>query len=232
MITQALVRVVEMGTARSAQMEVLPVAGKTGTARKTGAHGYETGRYTSSFVGFFPAVEPRYVVFVRIDEPQGAFYGGTVAAPVFREAMESTLLTETMVASPSLMERVRAPDRVVWTVSDSFSALPDSASGWADELRPAEGWTPVLDRPRELQEAAEGSTVVDVGMGSRAAPTYDPRTQVKVPEFTGLSLREAIQRAGRLGIELSFSGPGRIASQEPEPGEIVARGATVRVANP
>ena len=236
MITQALVRVVEVGTAQSAQLDVLPVAGKTGTARKTGAHGYESGRYTSTFVGFFPAVEPRYVVFVRIDEPQGAFYGGTVAAPVFREAMESTLLTETMAASPGLMERVRSPDRVVWTVSDSFSALPDSgyATDWMDEPpdSTAPRWTPVIEPPRELVARGKGPVLVDVELWRGFPPAYDPRTEVKVPEFTGLSLREAIQRASRLGIELSFSGTGRIASQDPEPGEIVARGAAVRVTNP
>jgi membrane peptidoglycan carboxypeptidase len=237
MITQALVRVVEVGTARSAQLEVLPVAGKTGTARKTGEHGYESGRYTSSFVGFFPAVEPRYVVFVRIDEPQGAFYGGAVAAPVFREAMESTVLTSTMSAAPSLMERVRYPDRVVWRVSDSFSALPDSGAPW-EPIEPAEAvaetlaalpvdsatprWTPLVGPTPGLGPAG----------GSRPAATWDPRTQVKVPDFAGLSLREAIRRAGALGIELSFSGVGTIAAQEPEPGEIVPRGATVRVTNP
>jgi cell division protein FtsI (penicillin-binding protein 3) len=236
MITQALVRVVEVGTARSAQLEVLPVAGKTGTARKTGEHGYESGRYTSSFVGFFPAVEPRYVVFVRIDEPQGAFYGGAVAAPVFREAMESTVLTSTMSAAPSLMEGVRYPDRVVWRVSDSFSALPDSGAPW-EPLEPAAAaetlaalpvdsgaprWTPLVGPTPGLGPPG----------GSRPAATWDPRTQVKVPDFAGLSLREAIRRAGSLGIELSFSGVGTIAAQEPEPGEIVPRGATVRLTNP
>lgn len=236
MITQALVRVVEMGTARTAQLEVLPVAGKTGTSRKTGANGYETGRYTSSFVGFFPAVEPRYVVFVLIDEPQGAFYGGTVAAPVFREAMENTLLTETMTASPGLMERVRSPDRVVWTVSDSFRALPDSGPrpDWTDGAPEAgaPGWTPVIEPPRELARGGIEPSFVSMDERDDLAPALDPRTQVKVPEFTDLSLREAIRRASRLGLQLSFSGAGRIESQVPEPGEIVARGATVRVVNP
>jgi len=237
MITQALVRVVEVGTAQSAQLEVLPVAGKTGTARKIGEHGYETGRYTSSFVGYFPAVEPRYVVFVRIDEPQGAFYGGTVAAPVFREAMESTVLTSTMSAAPSLMQRVRYPERVVWRVSDSFSALPDSgatedalapgdSSGTSVSGRPTDPdvprWTPLVGPGPGLGRSAGGQPVA----------TWDPRTQVKVPDFAGLSLRAAIRRAGELGVELAFSGVGTITGQEPEPGEILARGATVRVTNP
>ena len=234
MITQALVRVVEVGTARSAQLGMLSVAGKTGTALKTGEHGYESGRYTSSFVGFFPAVEPRYVVFVRIDEPQGAFYGGAVAAPVFREAMEGTVLTATMSAVPSLMERVRSPDRVVWKVSDGFRALPDSgrSAGWSEEPPDSTTprWTPVIEPPRELSDWNLRPAVIDVAEG-RTPAAWDPRTQVKVPDFVSLSLREAIQRASRLGIALSFSGVGRIVSQDPEPGEIVPRGAIVRVKN-
>ena len=232
LITEALVKVVELGTAQSAQIEVLPVAGKTGTALKTGENGYERGRYTSTFVGFFPAVDPRYVVFVRIDEPQGAFYGGAVAAPVFREAMEGTVLTSTMSDAPSLMERVRSPDRVVWRVSDSFTALPDTGSPQrlvdAPPADSASRWTPMIEPPRELSDWDLGPTVVDVS-GNRAPLDWDPRTQVKVPDFQALSLREAIRRASRLGIELSFSGVGRVTSQDPEPGEVVARGSSVRV---
>lgn len=241
-VTQALIRVVEGGTARSAQMEVLPVAGKTGTARKTGAHGYVTGRYTASFAGFFPAVDPKYVVFVRIDEPVGSFYGGTVAAPVFREAMESSLLTETAADAPALVERMRSPDRVLWTVSDTLVDLPD----WADStpgqpaLPAAAGpdtararAEPLLEPPPELVAEAEVPYVIDVGDGRpRPGGGFDPRTQVKVPDFEGMALREAVARASRLGLELDFDGAGRVASQTPEPGEVLPRGGTVHLTNP
>lgn len=236
LLTRALVRVVEGGTARSAQIEVLPVAGKTGTARKTGERGYDRGRYTSSFAGFFPAVDARYVVFVRIDEPVGSFFGGAVAAPVFREAMESSLLTETMPAAPTLVSRLRSPERVVWTVSDSTVALPpwpvDTTIGRsrADSAR----WTPLLEPPAELVSEGEVPYVIDVS-GEGVAPTeppYDPTTHVKVPDFGGLSLRETIGRAARLGLRIEFDGTGRVVEQEPEPGEVVARGSRIRVRNP
>lgn len=235
MITQALIRVVEVGTARSAQIDVLPVAGKTGTARKTGEHGYERGRYTSSFAGFFPAAEAKYVVFVRVDEPVGAFYGGAVAAPVFREAMEGILLTEAMNQSPALVGRLRSPERVVWTVSDGFADLPpfpaDSTESFVGEAR----WTPVSEPPAALSpdRGRDASQWIDVAAGGRppTAP-YDPRTQVKVADFSGLSLREAVNHASRLGLRLVFSGTGRVVGQEPEPGEVVPRGGVVRVRNP
>ena len=53
-----------------------------------------------------------------------------------------------------------------------------------------------------------------------------------MPDFAGLSLREAVARAARLGLELAFSGTGRVASQTPEPGELIPRGEIVRVLNP
>jgi hypothetical protein len=63
------------------------VAGKTGTAAKpdpvTG--GYSTSKYVASFVGIVPASKPRLVILVTVDEPQGAIWGGVVAAPAFRE---------------------------------------------------------------------------------------------------------------------------------------------------
>ena len=52
---------------------------------------YSTGAYAASFIGMIPAEHPRYVIYVKIEDPQGAYYGGIVAAPVFvkiaREAM-------------------------------------------------------------------------------------------------------------------------------------------------
>jgi membrane peptidoglycan carboxypeptidase len=227
--------VVEVGTARSAQIEVLPVAGKTGTARKTDEHGYVRGRYTSSFAGFFPAAEAKYVVFIRVDEPVGAFYGGTVAAPVFREAMEGILLTEAMDQSPALIGRLRSPERVVWTVSDGFADLPPFPADTTDAFVGEARWTPVLEPQGALspRRGPEASQWVDVAAGGRShAAPYDPRTQVKVPDFGGLSLREAVNHASRLGLRLAFSGTGRVVGQEPEPGEVVPRDGVVRVRNP
>lgn len=67
------------------------VAGKTGTSRKVGADGYEK-HYTSSFVGIAPVSNPRIVVSVVINDPQGKDYlGAKVSAPVFAKIMEGTL---------------------------------------------------------------------------------------------------------------------------------------------
>jgi cell division protein FtsI (penicillin-binding protein 3) len=79
------------GTALQAQVLGYRVAGKTGTSKKLGDHGY-INEYVASFVGMAPASNPRFIVAVMIDEPSnGAYYGGTVAAPVFSNIMADTL---------------------------------------------------------------------------------------------------------------------------------------------
>ena len=80
------------GTAVKAQVQGYRVAGKTGTAHKLGARGYEKDKYVGSFVGMAPASNPRFITAVMIDEPSdGQYFGGTVAAPVFSSVMTGIL---------------------------------------------------------------------------------------------------------------------------------------------
>jgi cell division protein FtsI (penicillin-binding protein 3) len=72
------------GTGRAATVEGYRVGGKTGTARKQVGATYAKNRYRALFVGMAPMSDPRLIVAVMIDDPAGkAFYGGTVAGPVF-----------------------------------------------------------------------------------------------------------------------------------------------------
>jgi cell division protein FtsI/penicillin-binding protein 2 len=78
------------GTGKSSHIPGYRLAGKTGTAQKLGSG----GGYVSNFVGFVPAREPKAVVLVMIDSPTaGAYYGGTVAGPVFTEIARSLIRT-------------------------------------------------------------------------------------------------------------------------------------------
>jgi cell division protein FtsI/penicillin-binding protein 2 len=80
------------GTAQEAQVEGYRLAGKTGTAEKpdeTG--GYSKTKFVASFIGYAPARNPRLLVAVMVDEPQGEIYGGVVAAPAFERIMEFAL---------------------------------------------------------------------------------------------------------------------------------------------
>jgi cell division protein FtsI/penicillin-binding protein 2 len=81
------------GTAEEAQIEGYTLAGKTGTAEKPDPEtgGYSESAFFASFIGFAPARDPRLMVAVMVDEPQGSYYGGDVAAPAFERIMEFAL---------------------------------------------------------------------------------------------------------------------------------------------
>lgn len=82
----------EGGTGVNAALQGYTVCGKTGTARKLDESGsYSKSNYIASFVGFTPAEKPKLAIVVIIDEPQEKYYGGTVAAPVFRRIARETL---------------------------------------------------------------------------------------------------------------------------------------------
>ncbi len=84
--------VVTQGGAKQAAVLGYHVAGKTGTARKAGPHGYERGHYNALFAGVVPASNPRFATVIVINDPQaGKFYGGLVAAPVFHNVMDGAL---------------------------------------------------------------------------------------------------------------------------------------------
>lgn len=93
MMTHALTKAVEKGTAKSIFTPNLKMAGKTGTAR---FEYWLPGpmKYRSSFAGFYPADNPKYTCYVMISEPNTlkGFYGATVAAPVFKEIAGKTFL--------------------------------------------------------------------------------------------------------------------------------------------
>ena len=95
-LTDILVKVVEKGTGRLARIDDVKIAGKTGTANKLDPRikKYNTRTRIVSFVGFFPAHSPKYLIYVVVDEPHKKgieAYGGTVAAPIFKEVAKSIM---------------------------------------------------------------------------------------------------------------------------------------------
>lgn len=80
-IAKMLERVVKEGGGKNAYIEGYQVGGKTGTAQKFVDGSLAVGKYVSSFVGFFPASQPKYLCLMIVDEPQGQSYGSIVAAP-------------------------------------------------------------------------------------------------------------------------------------------------------
>ncbi|NLK27726.1 MAG: PASTA domain-containing protein [Clostridiales bacterium] len=85
---QLLEAVVSDGTGKRAYLPGFRIGGKTATSEKLPRR---TGRYISSFIGFAPADDPQVIAIVLIDEPQGIYYGGTIAAPVIAEVFDNIL---------------------------------------------------------------------------------------------------------------------------------------------
>ncbi len=78
----------------TAQIPGYATAGKTGTAQIVENGRYEPGAYSASFIGMIPYERPRYVIYVKIDRPVGAYYGSIVAAPVFTQIARAAMIRD------------------------------------------------------------------------------------------------------------------------------------------
>ena len=123
------------GTGTNARVPGFPVAGKTGTAQRVleGGRGYEAGAYVSSFAGFLPANDPKYVIFVALDKPMKNYYGGAVAAPVFsrigqyavsRAGLSPVLLSAKNVIASDAASKARNPkaDAASWRAEQGLAS--------------------------------------------------------------------------------------------------------------
>jgi cell division protein FtsI/penicillin-binding protein 2 len=79
------------GTAPEVEVPGYTLGGKTGTAEKAEDGGYSESDFVASFVGFAPVSDPKLLVAIVVDEPEGSYYGGEVAAPAFGDIAEFAL---------------------------------------------------------------------------------------------------------------------------------------------
>lgn len=201
------------GTAKRAQLDGYTAAGKTGTAQKIDreTRAYSATKFIGSFVGFAPVSNPAVVIIVVIDEPKGAYHGGDVAAPVFREIAEQIL-----------------PDLNV--TPDTETKLP--AVQIADVKRPS---------PQQMKEAAatqeqrEATLPKVVGAqsfrGQRSEIVFTLATNrgALMPDLRGQSVRDVARMCAQLGLRLEARGEGFATQQTPAPGGQIDSGQTVRV---
>ncbi len=214
--TQALRNMLEgvtlHGTARKAQLDGYTAAGKTGTAQKIDpkTHTYSKTKYIGSFVGFAPVKNPAVVIIVVIDEPQGSYHGGDVAAPVFREIAEQIL--------PDLSV---SPDIEVKTPPPSI----------AQAVRPA----PQQVKEDQQQAEAREATLPQVASRSFRGQTREvvfavaTKRAALMPDLRGQSVRDALRTCQQLGLRLEARGEGHAMRQNPEPGAEVDPGLIVHV---
>ena len=200
-VREMLEYVVTDGTAKTSRLEGYRAAGKTGTAQKidpaTGT--YSTSKYVASFAGFAPVSDPRIAVVVVIDEPKGQYYGGEIAAPVFKRIAEQVLRMKSVV-----------PDVPLY--APHYTATPEPAK---ERTSPKPG-------PK-----APDFKVLEASLreGDKAPPEFG---EIVVPDFVGQSLRQAMNEAGKLGLVALSEGNGRVAGQVPPAGTQVRPGTRVR----
>jgi len=163
-LNEMLKTVVSRGTGQNAALAEHVVAGKTGTAQKAFKGGYSIDKVIASFVGYVPADRPRLAILVVIDEPKGAQYGygGSVAAPVFREIAEASL--HYLNVAPSIPQRtLLVSDRSAKRLDALRAPAPaaDSPSGITPDLRGLDGRSAIARAVRSgFQVLATGQGVV------------------------------------------------------------------------
>jgi cell division protein FtsI (penicillin-binding protein 3) len=112
------------GTARQGSLTHYQAAGKTGTAKKIVNSRYSDTDYNASFVGFVPSRRPVFTILVVVDTPRaGSYYGGSVAAPIFKRIAEAALLQigvpPTVNPAPTVLVTASTP-----TLPSRSSAAP------------------------------------------------------------------------------------------------------------
>ena len=236
----AMMRMVVMkdGTGRRAEIKEYPVAAKTGTAQKVkaGQKSYSADKYVASFVGVAPYDNPRLCVVVILDEPKPSHHGGVVAAPVFREIMSQALPLldvpprdpddELQPRWPTVQKSAPGAPGVLMADNPSYNYVRvvikgSDGDGPVPELSPSEA--PAM-RFEALADNDVVETAVEVGEDGEALSWGS-----KMPDVSGLTMREALDLLSRHELVLEYQGSGVAARQEPAKGALVAKGEVARV---
>jgi len=210
-IRKLLEGVVENGTAINIKNGHYKIAGKTGTAQKI-VDGRYSKQYNTSFVGYFPADEPKYSCIVVINTPRGVFqFGSNVAAPVFKEVADKIYSLDILDHPPFI-----AKD------NDEMDEFPVIRAGKREEL---EMICDELDIPNKSTSDADW---VKARVKDNAVLwTTDEIAPEVVPNVLGMTLRDAIFLLENQGLSVSHAGSGRIVSQSLSAGHRIQKGVTI-----
>ncbi len=184
------------------------VAGKTGTAWLNEGGHYLSDRYRASFVGYFPADDPKYSCIVVINDPRsGVYYGSAVAAPVFKELADKIYSTQMDFHEPEV-------------VSDSLqiaqSKIPTSKSGYASELMTVFKGLHIPMNVKSESEWISTATTRDSVMVT--ARNVKPGL---VPNVVGMGLQDALYLLENNGMKVKISGYGTVKRQSIAPGNSI-----------
>lgn len=199
------------GSGRKAASKYFPVAGKTGTAQIWTDKG-RTGSYFISFVGYFPADAPKYSCIVCM-EKRGPASGGGQCAPVFRRIAES------------IMARGRNYD--ISSAADTTAPrLPVISNGDMSAARDVLAGLHIPYTSDNVGDNSWGSAYDESGIRLVGSAGVD---MSRMPDLRGVGLRDAVFQLESMGLKVSATGKGRVASQSIQPGAAVRKGMRVRI---
>ncbi|MFO8086472.1 MAG: penicillin-binding protein [Bacteroidales bacterium] len=204
--------VVEDGTAKNLFNTVYNIAGKTGTAQiAKDSEGYENSGYKASFVGYFPADNPKYSCIVVINNPTtGSYYGSSVAAPVFKEIADRVYATQMDIHEDSVHQ------------TNDFNAqlLAGYAKDYYDILD-------ILNFNLQIEKDAL-YVYYDAASTGQQLRAHEMASGV-VPDVRGMGVRDACYILRKKGLRVNFSGRGRVVTQSVAPGTKVTRGREINL---
>jgi cell division protein FtsI (penicillin-binding protein 3) len=212
-VQDLLVRVVDYGTATNIRSNIYKIAGKTGTAKiASGTAGYAAGDYTASFAGYFPADNPKYSCIVVINKPVGLYYGGHIAAPVFKT------IADRIYASYLDINHEAAFAFRTFT-------FPDAGAGLMHEKY-------MLLRQlgiNVIDSSYHSSWIQTTPVTEAVMITPRPVMEGVMPDLRGLHLKDALYLLERQGARVSIQGRGRVVAQSLPPGSQLKRGTAVTI---
>lgn len=200
------------GTGKSLQSPYYELAGKTGTAViANNNEGYKKDgkkSYQASFAGYFPADNPKYSCIVVIVGPQGAYYGGSVAGPVFREVADKVYATFLDPKDSTLKEPV---------------AAPAVKTGFAGDIKLA-----VSELGLTMLSAKSDEDLVSVqGDKNKISLNEISTPKGAVPDVVGMGAGDALYVLENAGLKVKLNGFGAVHKQSVLPGSPIMGGEVV-----
>jgi cell division protein FtsI (penicillin-binding protein 3) len=214
---QALEEVVLTGTGKHIQSPFYSIAGKTGTAQVADKGiTYTDGVYQGSFVGYFPANNPTYTiaVVIRTKPHSGAYYGGTIAAPVFRMIADKIYANSIGQNHNQLDSLAKVNNSNVVAVAQQGSKVNKILQALNYKYTNVSNvtWTQLQD-------------VNSTGARSAGVPIYANN----MPDLSNMHLSRAIALLEACGLKVEVKGVGQKVSQSILPGQKIVKGQKVTI---
>lgn len=224
-----LEQVVGAGGGSKAKIDGYRIAGKTGTAQKvdTVNGGYAASKYLASFAGMAPADNPKYTVFVSIDEPNPSlYYAGQIAAPVGQKLFNDLFNYSEMKPDGSYMEAdeslkadVIVPEVRGLSVSDAKKTITDAGL----TIRVEGNGESITDiNPKPGFTLKEGKEIILYAGGTNGSTDT-----VVISDLKGFTKESALKLFSDLGLKCEFVGEGLVVEQSVTAGQEIKKGTTV-----